>query len=178
MLLLSRLSYQCPSHSWMLLCRHPHPVTSVRMSPRKRLISCSPRYLLPWECRRLPTVFTPCLWMLPCRRSHTVHCFSMFLHRWGLAQLPRFLLMCLSRLPYAVRCYTMLPYNYRSRRSLLAVSFRAIPLDRQNFVRQSPSSSTRSTCFAAATARTRTARPAFWSQLLVLTCTLHMALLL
>ena len=50
-----------------------------------------------------------------------VPCLSTFLHRWVLAQLPRFLLMCLFRLPYAVRCYTMLPHNYRSRSSLLAV---------------------------------------------------------
>ena len=62
----------------------------------------------------------------PCRRSHTVLCLSTFLHRWVLAQLPRFLLMCLFRLPYAVRCYTMLPHNYRSRSSLLDVSSRTI----------------------------------------------------
>ena len=66
------------------------------------------------------------LWMLPCKRSHTVLCLSTFLHRWVLAQLPRFLLMCSFRLPYAVRCYTMLPHNYRSRSSLVDVSSRTI----------------------------------------------------
>ena len=40
-----------------LLCRRPHLVTSLRMCPRRRLISRSPRYLLTWQCRRLPTVF-------------------------------------------------------------------------------------------------------------------------
>ena len=109
-----------------LLCRRPHLVTSLRMCPRRRLISRSPRYLLTWQCRRLPTVLTPHLWMLPCRRSHTVLFLRTFLRRWVLAQLPRVLLTCLSRLPYAVRCYTMLPYNYRSRSSLLAVSSRTI----------------------------------------------------
>ena len=103
-----------------------HLVTPFRMCPRRRLISRSPRYFSTWQCRRLPTVSTPHLWMLPCRRSHTVLCLSTFLHRWVLAQLPRFLLICLFRLPYAVRCYTMLPYNYRSRSSLLAVSSRTI----------------------------------------------------
>ena len=90
------------------------------------LISRSPRYLSTWQCRRLPTVSTPHLWMLPCRRIHTVLCLSTFLHRWVLAQLPRFLLMCLFRLLYAVLCCTMLPHNYRSRSSLLDVSSRTI----------------------------------------------------
>ena len=53
--------------------------------------------------------------MLPCRRPHPVPCLSMSLRRWVLAQLPRFLLICLCRLLYAVRCYMMLPHNYRSR---------------------------------------------------------------
>ena len=172
----------------MLLCRRLHLVMPLRMCPCRRLISQSPRYLLTWQCRRLPTVSTPHLWMLPCRRSHTVLCLSTFLNRWVLAQLPRFLLICLFRLPYAVRCYTMLPYNYRSRSSLLDVSSRTILMDRQNFDRQSPSSVqddivsdspsltctlTRSsldrrrsrpyfgpTCLAAATAGTRTTCPA------------------
>ena len=126
LLLPSRLSYQSPSHSWMLLCRRLHLVTPFRMCPRRRLISRSPRSFSTWQCRRLPTVSTSHLWMLPCRRSHTVLCLSTFLHRWVLARLPRFLLICLFRLPYAVRCYTMLPYNYRSRSSLLAVSSRMI----------------------------------------------------
>ena len=68
----------------------------------------------------------PRLWMLPCRRSHTVLRLSTSLHRWVLAQLPRFLLIFLFRLPYAVLCYTMLPYSYRSRSSLLAVFSRTI----------------------------------------------------
>ena len=115
-----------PYHSWTLLCRRLHIVMPLRMCPRRRLISRSPRYLSTWQCRRLPTVSTPHLWMLPCRRSHTVPCLSTFLHRWVLAQLPRFLLMCLFRLLYAVRCYTMLQRNYRSRSSLLDVSSRKI----------------------------------------------------
>ena len=35
------------------------PVMPLRMCPRRRLISPSPRYLLTWQCRRLSTVFTP-----------------------------------------------------------------------------------------------------------------------
>ena len=53
-------------------------------------------------------------------------CLSTFLHRWVFAQLPRFLLMCLFRLPYAVRCNTTLPHNYCARSSLLDVSSRTI----------------------------------------------------
>ena len=45
---------------------------SLRMLPRRRLISLSPRYLLTRQCRRLSTVSVPHPWTLPCRRSHTV----------------------------------------------------------------------------------------------------------
>ena len=44
----------------------------LRMCPRRRLISQSPRYLLTWQCRRSSTASTSHLWMLLCRRSHTV----------------------------------------------------------------------------------------------------------
>ena len=50
----SRLSYQSPFHSWMLLCRRLHLVTPLRMCPRRRLISRSPRFLSTWQCKRLP----------------------------------------------------------------------------------------------------------------------------
>ena len=129
MLLLRSLSYQSPFHSWTPLCRRLHPVMPLRMRPRRRLISLSPRYLLTWQCRRLSTVSTPHLWMLLCRRSHTVLFLRRFLRRWVLAQLPRFLLTCLFRLPHAVLCYTILPHNYRSRSSLLDVSSRTILLN-------------------------------------------------
>ena len=94
----------------------------LRMCPRRRLISLSPRYLLTWQCRRFSTVSAPHPWTLPCRRSHTVLFLRAFLRRWVLALLPRFLLTCLSRLLYAVLCYTILPHNYRPRSSLLDVS--------------------------------------------------------
>ena len=92
LLLFSRLSYQSPFHSWILLCRRLHPLMPLRMRPRRRLISLSPRYLLTWQCRRLSTVSTPHLWMLLCRRSHTVLFLRTFLRRWVPAKLPRFLL--------------------------------------------------------------------------------------
>ena len=85
-----------PIYSWTLLRRRLHLVMPLRMCPRRRLISLSPRYLSMWQCRRLSTVSTPHLWTLPCRR--TVLCLSTFLRRWVLAQLPRFLLTCLFRL--------------------------------------------------------------------------------
>ena len=100
----------------------------LRMRPHSHLISLSPRYLLTWQCRRLSTVFTPHLWMLLCRRSHTVLFLRTFLRRWVLAQLPRFLLTWLFRLLYAVLYYTILPLNCRSRSSLLNVSFQTILL--------------------------------------------------
>ena len=67
------------------------------------------------------------LWMLPCRRPHKVLRLSTSLHRWVLAQLLRFLLIFLFRLPYAVWCYA-------------GCIFSNDPLDRQNLVRQPPSS--------------------------------------
>ena len=73
------------SHSWMLLCRQTHLVTSFRMCPRRRLINRTPRFRLMWQCRRLPTVSISYPWMLPCRRPHPVLCLSMSLRRWVLA---------------------------------------------------------------------------------------------
>ena len=64
--------------------------------------------------------------MLPYRRPYKVLRLSTSLHRLVLAQFPRFLLIFLSRFPYAVWCYTMLPYNCRSRSSLLAAFSRTI----------------------------------------------------
>ena len=52
-----------------LPCRRLHPVMPLRMCPRRRLFSLSPRYLLTWQCRRLSTVCTSHLWMLLCRHS-------------------------------------------------------------------------------------------------------------
>ena len=53
------------------------------MCLRRRLISRSTHYLLTWQCRRLSTASTSHLWMLLCRRSHTVLFLSTFLHRLG-----------------------------------------------------------------------------------------------
>ena len=91
------------------------------MLPPRRWTSLSPRYLLMWQCRRFSTVPVPHPWTLPCRRSHTVPFFRTFLRRWVLAQPPRFLLIRLCRLLYAVWCNMMLPHNYRSPSSSLAV---------------------------------------------------------
>ena len=104
----------------------------LRMRPRRRLISLSPRYLLTWQCRRLSTVSVPHPWTLLCRRSHAVLFLRTFLRRWVLAQLPRFLSTRLSRLLHAVLYHTILPHNYRSRSSLLDVSSLTILFDRQS----------------------------------------------
>ena len=158
LLLPSRLSHQCPSHFWMLLCRRLHLVTSLRRCPRRRLINRT-RFRVMWQCRRLPTVPISYPWMLPRRRPHPVPCLSMSLRRWVLTQLPRFLLICLCRLLYAVRCYMMLPHNYRSR------SYSLLYLLEQSsgppkLCSSVPATNARFTCLAAATARTRTASPA------------------
>ena len=79
-----------------------------------------------WQCRRLPTVPISYPWMLPRRRLHPVPRPSMSPRRWVLAQLLRLLLICLCRLLYAVRCYMMLPHNYRSRSSSLTVFTRTV----------------------------------------------------
>ena len=143
------------------------------MCPRRRLISRSPRYLLTWQCRRFPTVSTPHLWMLPCRRSHTVLCLNTFLHRWVLALLPRSLLMCLFRLLYAVMCYTMLPHNYRSRSSLLDVSTRTIPWTaKTSFV--SPRHQYKVHVPCCSRRLDSNSQPRLLILLLTLTCLLHM----
>ena len=84
------------------------------------------RFRVMWQFRRLSMVLIPYPWMLPCRRPHPVPCLSMSLRRWVLAQLPRFLLICLCRLLYAVRCYMMLPHNHRSQSSSSAVFTRTV----------------------------------------------------
>ena len=109
------------------------------MCPRRSLISRSPRYLLTWQCRRLPTVSAPHPWMLPCRRSHTVLCLNMFLHRWVLAQLPRFLLTFVQTLVCSNVLHdaaTQLPLT----EFFIGCIYSNDPLDRQSFVRQSPPS--------------------------------------
>ena len=125
LLLPSRLDHQCPSHFRMLLCRRLHLVTSLRRCPRRHLINRT-RFRVMWQFRRLSMVpiSYPC--MLPRRRPHPALCLSMSLRRLVLAQLPRFLSTCLGRLLYEVRCYMMLPHNYRSRSSLLAVFTRTV----------------------------------------------------
>ena len=69
----SRLSHQCPSHFWMLLCRRLHLVTSPRRCRRRRLINRI-RFRVTWQCRRLPTVPISHPWMLPRRRPHPTPC--------------------------------------------------------------------------------------------------------
>ena len=161
----------------MLLCRRLHLVTSFRMCPRRLLINRSSRYLSMWQCRRLPTVSISHLWMLPCRRPHKVLCLSTSLHRWVLAQLPRFLLMCLFRLPYAARCYTMLPHNYRSRSSSLAVFSRTILWTAKTlFV--SPRHQYKVHVPCCSHRQDSNSSPRLLIPLLALTCTLHMAHLL
>ena len=98
----------------------------LRMCLRRRLISQSPRHLLTWQCRRLCTMSTPHLWMLLCRRSHTVLLLRTYLRRGVLVQPPRSLLTRLCRHLYAVPYHTIPLHNYRSRSSLLTVSFRTI----------------------------------------------------
>ena len=160
-----------------MLCRRLHLVTSLRMCPRRRLISRSPRYLLTLQCRRFSTVSVPHPWMLPCRRSHTVLCLRTFLHRWVLAQLPRFLLICLFRLPYAVWCYTMLPHNYRSRSSSLAVSTRTIPCTAETlFVSSRHQCKVHMPCCSRR--QDSNSQPRLLSLPLTLTCLLHMVRLL
>ena len=147
------------------------------MCPRRLLINRSPRYLLMWQCRRLPTVSTSHLLMLPYRRPYKVLRLSTSLHRLVLAQLPRFLLILLSRLPNAVWCYTMLPYNYRSRSSLLAVFSRTILWTAKTlFV--SPRHQYKVHVPCCSHRQDSNSSPCLLVPLLALTCTHHMAHLL
>ena len=116
-------------------------------------------------------------WMLPYRRPHKVLRLSTSLHRWVLAQFPRFLLIFLFRLPYAVWCYTMLPHNYRSRSSLLAVFSRTILWTAKTlFV--SPRHQYKVHVPCCSHRQDSNSSPRLLVPLLVLTCTLHMAHLL
>ena len=153
----SCLDHQFPSHFRMLLCRRLHLVTSLTRCPRRRLFNRTCSRVM-WPFRRFFMVLIPYPWMLLRRRPHPVACLSMSLRRWVLAQLPRFLLIRLCRLLYAVWCNMMLPHNYRSR-----VLYWLYLLE-QSFGPPKPCSSVSSTnagftCFTSATAWTRTASP-------------------
>ena len=136
LLLPSRLSHRCPSHFRMLLCRRLHFVTSPRRCPRRRLIKRT-RFRVMWQFRRLSMVPIPYPWMLPCRRPRPVPCLSMSLRRWVLAQLPRFLLIRLCRLPVP----SAVPHDVATQlpltEFLIGCIYSNSPLDRQNSVRQS-----------------------------------------
>ena len=121
----SRPNHQFPSHFGMPLCRRLHLVLSLTRCPRRRLFNRT-RFRVMWLFRRLSMVLIPYPWMLLRRRPHPVPCLGMSLRRWVLAQLPRFLLIRLCRLLYAVWCNMMLPHNYRSRSSSLAVLTRTV----------------------------------------------------
>ena len=121
----SRLDHQLPFHFGMSLCKRLHLVMSLTRCPRRRLFNRT-CFRVMWPFRRLSMVLIPYPWMLLRRRPHPVLCLSMSLRRWVLAQIPRFLLIRLCRLLYAVWCNTMLPHNYRSRSSSLAVFTRTV----------------------------------------------------
>ena len=99
----------------------------LRILPPRRRTSLVPRYLLTWQCRRLSTASTSYLWMLPCRRSHTVLFPRTFLRSLALAQRPRFQLMRHCRLLHIVWCNLMLPHNSTSRSSSLAGFSQTVP---------------------------------------------------
>ena len=133
------LQASCPAHRYRAVqsahksLRVPPEtaqVMSCRSLKRSRsshsLSSCSAAESQLLLSSRLNHQFPSHFWMLPCRRSHPALCLSMSLRRLVLAQLPRFLSTCLGRLLYAVRCYMMLPHNYRSRSSLLDVFTRTV----------------------------------------------------
>ena len=76
-------------------------VTSLTRCPRRRLFKRT-RFRVLWLFKRLSMVPILYPWMLLHRRPHPVPCLSMPLRRWVVAQLPRFLLIRLCRLLYAV----------------------------------------------------------------------------
>ena len=119
LLLLNRLNHLFPTLFWRLLCRRIHLVTSLKMCLRRRLI-IQTRFRAMWPFRRLSLVPLPYHWMLLRRRSHPALCLSMSLHRWVLAQLPRFLVMRLCRLLHIVLYLLTRPHNSTSLSSSLA----------------------------------------------------------
>ena len=102
---------------------------------------------------------------------------SMSLRRSVLAQLPRFLLVRLSRTLYAVRYYMMLPHNYRSRSSSLAVFTRTVPWTGKTlFV--SPRHQCKVHMPCCSHRQDSSSQPRLLSLPLTLTCLLHMMRLL
>ena len=157
-LFLSRLDHQTPFQFGMSLCKRLHLVMSLTRCPRRRLFNRT-CFRVMWPFRRLSMGLTPYPWTLLRRRPHPVPCLSMSLRRWVLAQLPRFLLIRLCRLQYAVWCNRMLPHNYHTHGVLYWLY-----LLEQSFGPPKPCSSVSSTnagftCFTSATAWTRTASP-------------------
>ena len=118
--LTNSLNYQFPFHSWTLLCKRLHLVTlDIFRRGSEKVFTRYPHFIS--GCFRSKN-----------RTQDLVS--ARFLHRWVLARVPRFLLMCLFKLPYEVQCYTMLPNIYRSRSSLLDVSSRTIFWTAKNLI--------------------------------------------
>ena len=172
LLLPTRLNHQFPSHFRMPLCRRLHLVTSPTRCPRRRLfqqdtLSCDVAVQTSFYGARSHP------WTLPCRRSHTVLLPRTFLRSLVLAQLPRFLLIRLCRLLYAVRCFMMLPHNYRSRSSSLAAFTRsALWTAKTLFV--NPRQQCRVHMLYLSHRQDSNSQPLLLSLLLTRTCSLHM----
>ena len=126
----SRLSYQCPSHSWMLLCRQTRLVTSFRMCPRRRLINRTPRFLSMWQC----TVSTSYPWMLPCTLSQHVST------QMGSRLASSFSVDVFVQTPVRSVVLHDVAIQLPLTEFFIGCIFSNDPLDSQNFVRQSPSS--------------------------------------
>ena len=102
---------------------------------------------------RYPPLISGCL---PCRRHHTVLCLSTFLHRWVLAQLPVDIFV---QTPIRSVVLHDVAIQLPITEFFAGCIFSNDLLDRQNPCSSAPVISTRSTCLAVATARTRTASP-------------------
>ena len=140
------------------------PCGASQDCPRRRLISRSPRYLLTWQCRRLPTVIhTSSLDAAVQTMPHS----TLFQHvstQMGSRSASSFSVDVFVQTP--IRSTVLhdvaiqLPITGVL---LLAVSSRAILWSAKTLFRQSPPSVQGPRAFAAASAGTRTARTAFRS---------------
>ena len=121
----------------------PHPVKCLPgCCPPRRRFSLFPRYLLTWQCRRLPTESTSHLWMLPwpCKRSHTVSLSQDVSTQMGSRPASSFSVDMFVQTPIRSSVLLDVAIQLPITEFFIGCILSNDPLDRQNFVRQSPSS--------------------------------------
>ena len=156
-------------HSWTLLCRRLHLVTSLRRCPRRRLINRT-RFRVIWQCRRLPTVPISYPWMLPRRRPHPVPLSQHVSTQMGSRSASSFSVDTSVQTPVRSAVLHDVATQLPVTEFFVGCIYSNNPLGPPKRCSSVPAINARFTCLAAATARTRTASPRLLSLPLTLTC--------